>query len=246
MTGDRSRGAVRARPSGTSPAASTRRCGRCAPSGASSRCSWPRARARPSPTPTATATSTWSARGAPMIVGHAHPAVVDGRARGDGPRLVVRRADAGRERPRRGASKHVYAADRAAALRVERHRGVDERRSASRAARTGREKVAEVRRLLPRPRRRAAGRGRLGPRDARHPVVAGRAARPSPPARSWCPSTTTTRSTARSRRTAPTWPARSSRACAGNMGVVPPARGFLERLQERCRDGAARASSSTR
>ena len=31
----------------------------------------------------------------------------------------------------------------------------------------------------------------------------------------------------------------------GNMGVVPPTRGFLERLQERCREAGACSCSTT-
>ena len=99
----------------------------------------------------------------------------------------------------------------------------------------------QVRRLLPRPRRRAARERRLGPDDARHPVHARRAARASPPTRSCCRTTTSTR-----------WPRPSPRygeglaailvePVAGNMGVVPPAPGFLEALRPLC-DALGRAA----
>ena len=100
--------------------------------------------------------------------------------------------------------------------------------SAVRLARaaTGPQQDPQVRRLLPRPRRRAARRGRLGPRDARHPGLARRAAGDD-------------------RRHADGAVQRPRRACAtviercgdelaciivepvpGNMGCVPPAPGL--------------------
>ncbi len=89
--------AVRAHPA----AGSTRRCAPCAPSGATIRCSSSRRTAPRSSTPTATATSTTSASWGPMILGHAHPAVVEAVQRGGRARHVVRRADALGDGPRR-------------------------------------------------------------------------------------------------------------------------------------------------
>ena len=106
--------------------------------------------------------------------------------------------------------------------------------SAIRLARgaTRRDRILEVRRLLPRPCRLAARRGRLRPRDARRPCDCGRAGR--------------ARRTRSSRRTTTSTPPLGGRALrrglacvivepvAGNMGVVPPAPGFLEALRELC------------
>ena len=91
------------------------------------------------------------------------------RARGD----VLRRRDGARGRARRG-DRRRGSVRRARASRLVGHRGVDERDPA-RARLHAPRSHPQVRRLLPRPRRRAARRGRLGARDARHPVVGGRA-----------------------------------------------------------------------
>ena len=84
---------------------------------------------------------------------------------GGGRRAVVRRADAGRDRARRGDHR-AGRAGRAGAAGQLGHGGDDERRPArprDHRAHRGR----QVRRLLPRPRRRPARPGRIGGRDAR-------------------------------------------------------------------------------
>ena len=105
----------------------------------------------------------------PMLLGHAHPEVAGGGPGGGGPRYVVRHADPARGRAGRGdRGPH---AGRAGPVRLLRHRGDDVGDPAGprlHRPRRGR----EVRRLLPRPRRRAAGLGRLRAghlRAARHP-----------------------------------------------------------------------------
>ena len=111
-----------------------------------------------------TSTSTMSAPSGPLILGHADPAVVPTLHAAGRSRRAVRRHDGGRGRARRGhPGRHALA--RADAVRELRHRGRHER--AAPGARGDRPRPdREVRRRLPRPRRRPARRGRLGPRDA--------------------------------------------------------------------------------
>ena len=125
---------------GTSPAGSTRRCGPCAPSGATTRCS----SSRPSGAEVVDADGNrfvdYVASWGPMILGHAHPAVVE----------AVREAAA------RGTSYGAPTpSETDLAVRVKRaypcvellrfvssgHRGDDERAAASPAARPGRDGV---------------------------------------------------------------------------------------------------------
>ena len=100
-------------------------------------------------------------------------------------------------------------------------------------AATGRERGDQVRRLLPRPRRRPARRGGLRARDAGDPRLARASRRRRRPTRSSCRGTTRPRSTRRS-----TTPASVAAILAeplpANMGLVPPREGFLELLRERC------------
>ena len=113
----------------------------------------------------------------------------------------------------------------------------------ARARRHRPRQAAQVRRRLPRPRRRPARRGRLRPRHAGHPRLARRArgrdgrdrGRPLERPR---------------RRRAPRSPSTSFAAVLAepypaNMGLVPPATGFLELLRELA-PSTARCSSSTR
>ena len=104
----------------------------------------------------------------PMLLGHAHPEVQREVAGRGGPRDVVRHPHGARGRARRGDRRPR--AGGAGAVRVLRHRGhhvgdpAGPRRHRPRRGR-------EVRRLLPRPRRRAARLRRLRPghlRGARH------------------------------------------------------------------------------
>ena len=90
----------------------------------------------------------------------------------------------------------------------------------------------EVRGLLPRPRRQPARQGGLGRRHVRRARQPGRAGRARRPHRRRCRSTTSTRSggvlAARGGEVA----AVIVEPVAGNMGVVPPAPGFLAGLRE--------------
>ncbi len=156
---------------------------------------------------------------------------------GGGARHDLRRADRARGAPGRAGGGRVPI-DRDGAVREQRHRGGHERRAAgARGHRPPGDR--QVRRLLSRPRRRAAclgrlGRGHAGPArfaggDAGH---GGRHARRA-----------VQRSGARSRRCS----RRAGRdiaavlvePVAGNMGVVPPAPGFLEGLRALTRRAGA-------
>ena len=174
----------------------------------------------------------WVQSWGPLLFGHADPetlaAVHEAVDRGHD----VRRADRGRGRARR-RDRRRRAVDRDGAARLLRHRGVDERppaRARGDAAATG----DQVRRLLPRPRRRAARERRLGPDDARDPVDPGRARRASPPTRSSAASTTSTASPPPCAQYGEGLAAILVEPVAGNMGFVPPAPGFLEALRALC------------
>ena len=112
----------------------------------------------------------------PMILGHAHPAVVEAVREAAGGGLSFGAPTLGRDRARRGDHR-AGRAGRAGAAGQLGHRGDDERRPARpRDHRPhGRR---QVRRLLPRPRRRPARPGRLGGRDARPAHQPGRHRRP--------------------------------------------------------------------
>ena len=107
----------------------------------------------------------------PMLLGHAHPAVQEAVLEAVGPRDVVRHPDRARGRARRG-DRRAHAGREGAPGQLG-HRGDhvgDPARPRLHRPRRGR----EVRRLLPRPRRRAARLGRLGPGDLRGPGQLGR------------------------------------------------------------------------
>ena len=152
-----------------------RREARCAPSGpsAASRPSSPRAKGRRVYDVDGNAYVDYVGSWGPLILGHAHPRSLRGD-RGARPRAApLRRADRARGRARRARSRRCGPVDRDGPLRHLGHRGDDER--AARGARLHRPRQGrQVRRLLPRPRRHAARRGRLRRRDPRHPRLAGR------------------------------------------------------------------------
>ena len=169
------RSALRARPRASSPAASTRRCAPFAPSAAR------RASSR--------------AREGAYIVGRRGQALhrlhrllgaddprprPPGGARGGAARgrrgPLVRRADRARDRAGRGDPRATCRAMEQVRLVSS---GTEAAMSAMRLARgaTGRSTHRQVRGLLPRPRRRAAGQGRLGPGDLRPSDQRRRAAR---------------------------------------------------------------------
>ena len=167
-------GTLRARAAAHPGAASIRRCAPSAPS-AARRGSSSAPRAPISGTPTARATSTTSARGDPMIAGHAHPAVVEAVQEAASRGALLRRADRGRDRARRAAVP-AGALDRAGAPGVVGHRGDDDRAPA-RARLHRAQPDRQVRRLLSRPRRLAAGQGGLRRAHVRHPELGRRAGR---------------------------------------------------------------------
>ena len=110
----------------------------------------------------------WVCSWGPLILGHAHPAVVEAvqEAAGEGHLATARRP-----RPRsswrpRSSDRVPLGGDGAAGQLG--HRGVDERGAPGAGGHRPRHD-REVRRRLPRPRRRPARRGRLGPGDAGDP-----------------------------------------------------------------------------
>ena len=145
----------------------------------------------------------------PMILGHAHPDVLEAVREAGRARLLVRHALRERGAARRG-DRRPGRPGRAAAPGLQRHRGDDERHPAgSRLHRP--QPRREVRRALPRPRRQPPGQRRLRrrhPRPARQRRGARRRWRPRP---SCCPTTTSRPSRPSSRPAAPTSPASSPR-----------------------------------
>ena len=114
----------------------------------------------------------WVMSWGPLIAGHAHPdvvAAVTGRRRG---RHQLRRAHRGGGRAR-GGGGGARALGGDGAHDLVGHRGLDERPAAGARGHRARHD-RQVRRRLPRPRGRAAGRGRLGSRHAGHPREPGR------------------------------------------------------------------------
>ena len=203
------------------------------------------ARARTSRTSTATATSTGCMSWGPLIFGHADPETVEAvrEAAADG--TTLRRADRARGRAR-GGDRRRGAVGRAGAARLA--PGTEAAMSAIRLARArdAPRPGAQVRRLLPRPRRRAARERGLGRRDARDPVDA-RACRPaSRPTRSSAATTTSTRSPRRVERYGEGL-ARDHRRARRREHGRRPARARLPRGAARAlRRDRARCSSSTR
>ena len=161
-----------------------------------------------------------------IILGHAHPKVVEAvrQAAADG--TSYRRADGARGAAGRGDLR-AGAELREGAHGQQRHRGDHDRASASRAASPAGE-GREVRRQLPRPRRRAARRraaaaSRRSGSRARPACRNRRVARDDRGRRTtWCPISTTTSRASSSSRSPPTW-AWSRRSP-----------GFLEGLREAC------------
>ena len=184
-------------------------------------------------TPTATATSTGCMSLGPAALRARRPGERGrdaSRPRSAAPRFGAPTEARGRAR---GRDRRRGAVGRAGAPRLVGHRGGDERAPARprlHAARPG----AQVRGLLPRPRRRAAGERRLRAGDARHPVEPRRARPGRRRTRSSSPTTTSTRVAAAVERYGEGLAAIIVEPVAGNMGVVPPAPGFLEALRALC------------
>ena len=175
------------------------------------------------------------------------PRAPGGRRGGPGrgrARHVVRHADRGRGRAGRG--------DRAPGRRPSsrcgwcpRHRGDDVGDPAGPRLHRPHQ-GGEVRRLLPRPRRRAARRGRLRRRDARPAGHAGRDRGAAPPTRSCCRTTTSPPSRARS----PTYGGadrlRHHRGGRRQHGRRPAGARLQRRARASCAGATARCSSATR
>ena len=159
--------------SAPSPAASIRRCARSAPS-AARRASSRAGQGPTSGTRTASSTSTTVGSWGPMILGHAHPEVLEAVSARGARRPVLRRADRGRSRNRRTPRAHA-AVDRTGAPGLLRHRSDHERDPSG--ARLHRTRAHQVRRLLSRPRRQPAGEGRLRRADLRRSELGRRAGR---------------------------------------------------------------------
>ena len=117
--------------------------------------------------------------------------------------------------------------------------GTEASMSAIRLARaaTGRDAPGQVRRRLPRPRRRPARRGRLRARHAGHPVLARRARGRRRGDRRSCPGTTSRPCAPRSPPTRPprSWPSPTRPTWASSR----PRRGFLEGLRELATESGA-------
>ena len=102
----------------------------------------------------------------PMLLGHAHPAIVAAIQRQAALGHRLRRADGAGSRDGR-ADRRGDAVHRDGAHGQLRHRG-DDGRAAAGARRHRAPAGDQVRRLLPRPRRQLSGQGRLGCGDLRH------------------------------------------------------------------------------
>ena len=149
-----------------------------------------------------------------------------GRHRRRPARALLRRPHRGRARPGRGDPR-PDGAGRAGAAGQLRHRG----RAVGRAAGPRRDRPAagrEVRRLLPRARRRAAGLGRLRRRDPRACPTPPASPPAPPPTPSSCPTTTSPRSRRSSPSAATEIACVISEAAAGQHGRRPAA-GRLQR-----------------
>ena len=180
----------------------------------------------------------------PMILGHAHPQVLRAvhEAMRDGTSFgapTPREIELARRIVRRAAVGRAGAAGLAP--------GTEATMTAIRLARafTGRAEDRQVRRLLPRPRRRAAGARRLRRDDVRRARQRRRAGSRSPARRWWRASTISTRSRRASRAEGDAIAAVIVEPVVGNMGVVPPQPGFLDGLREHHR-GARRAADLRR
>ena len=117
----------------------------------------------------------WVQSWGPLIFGHADPETLAAVPRRGRPRDDVRRADRGRGRAR-GRDRRRRAVGRDGPARELGHRGVDEHPPA-RARRHAPRPGDQVRRVLPRPRRRAPRERGLGDDDARAPLDPGCAGR---------------------------------------------------------------------
>ena len=179
----------------------------------------------------------WVCSWGPLILGHADPAVVaavtEAAARG----TSYGAATAGE------VELAAEVADRFASVEMVRmvNSGTEATMSAIRLARaaTGRERADQVRRRLPRPRRRPARRGGLGARDPGHPGQPRRSARPGrgdrgrplerPRARSSRRSTCTSRRRSSASRSPANMGAGPARATASSSTCArsPTARGAL-------------------
>ena len=149
----------------------------------------------------------------------------------------VRRADRRRGRPGRGGRAGGCRSVEMLRMTSSRHRGVDERDPPRPRGDRPRE-APEVRRRLPRPRRRPARRGRQRPGDAGHPAPAPACPRRPPRRPSSCRGTTPTPS--RAACAEHEFAAILAEPYPANMGLVLPDAGFLEHAARRRRPPTAR------
>ena len=160
----------------------------------------------------------------PALLGHAHPEVVEAVQRGGRARPELRRADDDGGRARR-RDPLPRPAGREGPPGLHRHRGDDD--GAAPGARVhGPRPRREVRRLLPRARRRAAGLGRVGRRDARAARTRPACPPRSPPRRSSLPVQRRRRRRGGVREHGDRIAAVITEAAPANMGVVPPLPGL--------------------
>ena len=161
----------------------------------------------------------------PMILGHAFPPVVEAIERAARNSRQLRRLHGRRGRSGR-AHRRLFPGHREVALRQLRHRGHDERDPVG-PRRHRAQDYHQVRGLLPRPRRRPAGQGRLRRGYLGIPGSAGvpeeiAALHPRPALQQ-----------SRPRSKPPSPPIRRQIACVivepvvGNAGCIPPAPGYL-------------------
>ena len=180
-----------------------------------------------------------------MMLGHAHPEVVDAVA--GRRRAAARRFGTPTEGEVELAEEIVARVEPVEQVRLV-SSGTEATMTAIRLARgfTGRDQGREVRRLLPRPRRRAARRGRLRRRDLR-------AARTPPASPARTPADTIVLPYNDLDAVEAAFAAHGgeiacviTEAAAGNMGVVPPLPGLQRRPAPSCAARTARCSSATR
>ena len=165
----------------------------------------------------------------PLILGHAHPEVLEAIVRAAEAGHHVRRSDRARAPPGGAGRRHLPLGGHGA-VRELRHRSRHERRA---AGPRGHRSLGggQVRRLLSRARRPPPRRRRLRRRHPRAPRFARRDCGRGGATRWWWRSTTSPRWRSCSSAVASEIAAVLVEPVPGNMGVVPPVSGFLQGLR---------------